>query len=92
MWPYGEKQPSQNNSIISWQMPTMPLMETVNLTIMLDLVPALKNRPTPGGELDSYIVTSVTITNRRDCCPERLNGAEIHIGNSLQNDGAGNPV
>ncbi|XP_013129888.1 pentraxin fusion protein-like [Oreochromis niloticus] len=42
--------------------------------------------------LDYYIVTSVIITNRRDCCPERLNGAEIHIGNSLQDNGAGNPV
>lgn len=42
--------------------------------------------------LDSYIVTSVIITNRGDCCPERLNGAEIHIGNSLQDNGAGNPV
>ncbi|CAI5661916.1 uncharacterized protein LOC109194559 [Oreochromis niloticus] len=42
--------------------------------------------------LDSYIVTSVIITNRGDCCPEMLNGAEIHIGNSLQDNGAGNPV
>ncbi|XP_038566497.1 fucolectin-1-like [Micropterus salmoides] len=42
--------------------------------------------------LESYIVTSVIITNRGDCCPERLNGAEIHIGNSLQDNGAANPV
>ncbi|KAI3360745.1 hypothetical protein L3Q82_012985 [Scortum barcoo] len=42
--------------------------------------------------LESYIVTSITITNRGDCCPERLNGAEIHIGNSLQGNGATNPV
>nr|BAK38715.1 F-type lectin 2 [Oplegnathus fasciatus] len=41
--------------------------------------------------LESYIVTSVTITNRGDCCPERLDGAEIHIGNSLQDNGAANP-
>ncbi|XP_040899833.1 uncharacterized protein si:ch211-215k15.4 [Toxotes jaculatrix] len=41
--------------------------------------------------LESYIVTSITITNRGDCCPERINGAEIHIGNSLQNNGASNP-
>ncbi|KAI7807132.1 hypothetical protein IRJ41_022740, partial [Triplophysa rosa] len=27
-----------------------------------------------------YIVTSITITNRKDYCPERLDGAEIHIG------------
>ncbi|KAI4878300.1 hypothetical protein NFI96_009789, partial [Prochilodus magdalenae] len=33
--------------------------------------------------LDEYTVTSITITNRGDCCPERINGAEIHIGNSL---------
>ncbi|XP_072249502.1 uncharacterized protein [Leuresthes tenuis] len=42
--------------------------------------------------LDSYIITSITITNRGDCCPERLNGAEIHIGNSLRDNGAANPV
>ena len=42
--------------------------------------------------LESYIVTSITITNRGDCCPERLNGAEIHIGNSLQDNGVTNPV
>ncbi|XP_059195107.1 fucolectin-4-like [Centropristis striata] len=42
--------------------------------------------------LESYIVTSVVITNRGDCCAERLNGAEIHIGNSLQDNGVANPV
>ncbi|XP_075937416.1 uncharacterized protein LOC142938089 [Anarhichas minor] len=42
--------------------------------------------------LDSYIVTSVIITNRGDCCEERLNGAKIHIGNSLENNGAANPL
>ncbi|XP_029307766.1 fucolectin-1-like [Cottoperca gobio] len=42
--------------------------------------------------LESYIVTSITITNRGDCCSEDINGAEIHIGNSLQDDGAANPV
>uniref|UniRef100_A0A4W6CHU8 Si:ch211-215k15.4 n=1 Tax=Lates calcarifer TaxID=8187 RepID=A0A4W6CHU8_LATCA len=42
--------------------------------------------------LESYIVTSISITNRGDCCPERINGAEIHIGNSLQDNGASNPV
>ncbi|XP_044065515.1 fucolectin-like isoform X2 [Siniperca chuatsi] len=42
--------------------------------------------------LESYIVTSVTITNRADCCAERLNGVQIHIGNSLQDNGAANPV
>uniref|UniRef100_A0A8C9Y0Z1 Si:ch211-215k15.4 n=1 Tax=Sander lucioperca TaxID=283035 RepID=A0A8C9Y0Z1_SANLU len=42
--------------------------------------------------LESYIVTSIIITNRGDCCPERLNGAEIRIGNSLQDDGITNPL
>uniref|UniRef100_A0A3Q1IBG4 Fucolectin tachylectin-4 pentraxin-1 domain-containing protein n=1 Tax=Anabas testudineus TaxID=64144 RepID=A0A3Q1IBG4_ANATE len=42
--------------------------------------------------LESYIVTSVIITNRGDCCAERINGAEVHIGDSLQDDGAANPV
>ncbi|KAI4889442.1 hypothetical protein NFI96_021255, partial [Prochilodus magdalenae] len=41
--------------------------------------------------LDEYTVTSITITNRADCCPERINGAEIHIGNSLLDDGNSNP-
>ncbi|KAL3980271.1 insulin-like growth factor-binding protein 9 [Sarotherodon galilaeus] len=41
--------------------------------------------------LQSYIITSVTITNRGDCCHERLNGLKIHIGNSLDNEGLGNP-
>ncbi|CAB1345500.1 unnamed protein product, partial [Coregonus sp. 'balchen'] len=41
--------------------------------------------------LDVYRVTAVTITNRGDCCPERLDGAEIHIGNSLENNGINNP-
>ncbi|XP_034001615.1 pentraxin fusion protein-like [Trematomus bernacchii] len=42
--------------------------------------------------LESYIVTSIIITNRGDRYPERLNGAEVHIGNSLQDNGAANPV
>ncbi|KAM7421537.1 hypothetical protein PAMA_015600 [Pampus argenteus] len=42
--------------------------------------------------LDSYVVTSIIITNRGDSWPERINGAEIHIGNSLQQNGAANPV
>ncbi|XP_028281488.1 uncharacterized protein LOC114448621 isoform X2 [Parambassis ranga] len=41
--------------------------------------------------LDTYTITSVTITNRRDCCHERLNGAEIRIGNSLNDNGNANP-
>ena len=42
--------------------------------------------------LESYIVTSIIITNRGDCCAERINGAEIHIGNSLKDNGVSNPV
>ncbi|KAI2644306.1 Fucolectin-6 [Labeo rohita] len=42
--------------------------------------------------LDEYVVTSIIITNRKDCCPERLDGAEIHIGNSLLNNGNSNPL
>ncbi|XP_041842996.1 uncharacterized protein si:ch211-215k15.4 [Melanotaenia boesemani] len=42
--------------------------------------------------LESYIITSIKITNRKDCCPERINGAEIHVGNSLQESGTENQV
>ncbi|KAF4111662.1 hypothetical protein G5714_008693 [Onychostoma macrolepis] len=39
-----------------------------------------------------YRVNRVVITNRLDCCPERINGAQIHIGNSLENNGNNNPI
>ncbi|XP_034001795.1 fucolectin-4-like [Trematomus bernacchii] len=42
--------------------------------------------------LEPYIITSVTISNRGDCCSDRLQGAQVHIGNSLVNNGAANPV
>lgn len=42
--------------------------------------------------LDTYVVKSITITNRKDCCPERLDGAKVHIGNSLLNNGNSNPL
>ncbi|CAJ1063009.1 pentraxin fusion protein-like [Xyrichtys novacula] len=42
--------------------------------------------------LDRYIITSIVITNRGDCCEERINGAEVHIGDSLQDNGVINPV
>ncbi|XP_068592335.1 uncharacterized protein [Cebidichthys violaceus] len=42
--------------------------------------------------LESYIVTSVIITNRGDCCENTINGARIHIGNSLVGNGAANPL
>uniref|UniRef100_A0A087Y3U5 Si:ch211-215k15.4 n=1 Tax=Poecilia formosa TaxID=48698 RepID=A0A087Y3U5_POEFO len=41
--------------------------------------------------LDSYVITQVIVTNRGDCGEERINGANIHIGNSLQNNGVENP-
>ncbi|KAG1937941.1 fucolectin-like [Pimephales promelas] len=41
---------------------------------------------------DMYRVSKVVITNRRDCCAERINGAEIRIGNSLENNGSNNPI
>ncbi|XP_030609374.1 pentraxin fusion protein-like [Archocentrus centrarchus] len=39
----------------------------------------------------SFRITAVKITNRGDCCAERLDGAEIRIGNSLENNGNNNP-
>uniref|UniRef100_A0A803JJA6 Pentraxin n=1 Tax=Xenopus tropicalis TaxID=8364 RepID=A0A803JJA6_XENTR len=36
-------------------------------------------------------VHSVAITNRGDCCRERINGAEIRIGNSKEDGGINNP-
>ncbi|KAJ8340846.1 hypothetical protein SKAU_G00331370 [Synaphobranchus kaupii] len=41
--------------------------------------------------LETYVVASVTITNKGACCAENINGAEIHIGNSLVNNGIDNP-
>ena len=41
---------------------------------------------------DSYAITSITVVNRGDCCQERLDGAEIRVGNSLVNNGNDNPV
>ncbi|XP_063770999.1 fucolectin-like [Pseudophryne corroboree] len=41
--------------------------------------------------LDSYYISNIIITNRGDCCPERLNGAKIVVGNSLVNNGKNNP-
>uniref|UniRef100_A0A8C4SRJ4 Fucolectin tachylectin-4 pentraxin-1 domain-containing protein n=1 Tax=Erpetoichthys calabaricus TaxID=27687 RepID=A0A8C4SRJ4_ERPCA len=41
--------------------------------------------------LQKYNIYKVVITNRGDCCPERINGAEIRIGNFLDNEGNNNP-
>ncbi|KAJ1134407.1 hypothetical protein NDU88_000859 [Pleurodeles waltl] len=39
----------------------------------------------------TYRIASVAVTNRVDAVPERLNGAEIRIGNSLEKNGVVNP-
>ncbi|KAK2913259.1 hypothetical protein Q8A67_001658 [Cirrhinus molitorella] len=39
-----------------------------------------------------YRINKVVVTNRKDCCPERINGVEIRIGNSLENNGNDNPI
>ncbi|XP_077147956.1 fucolectin-like [Ranitomeya variabilis] len=41
--------------------------------------------------LSSYKITYITITSRKDCCEERLNGAEILVGDSLSDNGNNNP-
>ncbi|CAJ0943518.1 unnamed protein product [Ranitomeya imitator] len=41
--------------------------------------------------LRSYRINRITITNRKYCCEERLNGAEILVGDSLYNNGNNNP-
>ncbi|CAM4630528.1 unnamed protein product [Leuciscus chuanchicus] len=41
---------------------------------------------------EEYKVTRVSITNRGDCCAERINGAQIRIGNSLENNGNNNEL
>ncbi|XP_067242022.1 uncharacterized protein [Chanodichthys erythropterus] len=42
--------------------------------------------------LEVHKITRVSITNRGDCCPQRLNGAQIRIGNSLENNGNNNQL
>ncbi|XP_056410444.1 fucolectin-6-like [Hyla sarda] len=37
----------------------------------------------------TYKISNVVLTNRQDCCPERLLGAEVRIGNNPDNN---NPV
>ncbi|KAL3046183.1 hypothetical protein OYC64_004235 [Pagothenia borchgrevinki] len=54
----------------------------------------LENQTDPWWRVDlpnTFIITSVKVTNRGDCCAERLDGAEIRIGNSLENNGNNNP-
>ncbi|KAL0189936.1 hypothetical protein M9458_017035, partial [Cirrhinus mrigala] len=42
--------------------------------------------------LDVYNITRVSITNRGDCCEERIEGIQIRIGNSLENNGNNNKL
>ncbi|KAL0189935.1 hypothetical protein M9458_017034, partial [Cirrhinus mrigala] len=42
--------------------------------------------------LDVYKITRVSITNRGDCCEERIEGIQIRIGNSLDNNGNSNEL
>ncbi|XP_015212316.2 fucolectin-7-like isoform X2 [Lepisosteus oculatus] len=41
--------------------------------------------------LEPHRVEWVIITTRGDCCPEQINGSDIRIGNSLDNNGNQNP-
>ncbi|KAG1937877.1 uncharacterized protein LOC120461218 [Pimephales promelas] len=53
------------------------------------------NQTNPWWRLDLrhiYRVIKVVVTNRQDCCAEQINGAEIRIGNSLENNGSNNPI
>uniref|UniRef100_A0A672JZK8 Uncharacterized LOC107572246 n=1 Tax=Sinocyclocheilus grahami TaxID=75366 RepID=A0A672JZK8_SINGR len=43
-------------------------------------------------DLLKMYISRVVITNRLDCCSEQINGAEIRIGNSLENNGNNNPT
>ncbi|XP_051872036.1 pentraxin fusion protein-like [Pristis pectinata] len=39
---------------------------------------------------ETFVVSMIRITNRLDCCSDRIRGAEIRIGNSVQNYGNSN--
>lgn len=39
-----------------------------------------------------YNVSKVMITNREDCCQERIRGVQIRVGNSLKNYGNDNEL
>lgn len=40
----------------------------------------------------THVITSITVKNRGDCCAQRLDGAQIRVGDSLLNNGNDNPV
>lgn len=39
-----------------------------------------------------YSISAVIVKNREDCCGERLRGAQIHVGDSLEDHGKQNPM
>lgn len=39
-----------------------------------------------------HAIYAVTVTNRHDCCWESLLGAQVHVGDSLDDHGKRNPV
>uniref|UniRef100_A0A671QTR1 Fucolectin tachylectin-4 pentraxin-1 domain-containing protein n=1 Tax=Sinocyclocheilus anshuiensis TaxID=1608454 RepID=A0A671QTR1_9TELE len=41
---------------------------------------------------NAYSISKVALTNRGDCCKERLKGAQIRIGNNLENNGNNNEL
>ncbi|KAE8605643.1 hypothetical protein XENTR_v10015257, partial [Xenopus tropicalis] len=41
--------------------------------------------------LDSYQISQVVVTNRGDCCGDLINGAQILVGDSMENNGNNNP-
>ncbi|XP_074533309.1 uncharacterized protein LOC141796221 [Halichoeres trimaculatus] len=57
--------------------------------------PDTNNDTGPWWRLDldrRFKIYNVTITNREDCCNNRLNGAEIRIGDGLDDNGNANPI
>lgn len=40
----------------------------------------------------NHTINAVVVSNRQDCCAERLKGAEIHVGNSVADHGKSNPM
>ncbi|XP_051755485.1 fucolectin-1-like [Ctenopharyngodon idella] len=52
------------------------------------------NETNPWWRLDLHHIYRVSkvVTNRKHCCAEQINGAEIRIGNSLENNGNNNPI
>ncbi|CAI9570446.1 unnamed protein product [Staurois parvus] len=39
-----------------------------------------------------FKVFTVAVTNRGDCCADKINGAQIRIGNSAEDGGTNNPI